>query len=568
MEQDYSVNINDFEVKEQINQGAYGVVYRVKHKTGGIFAAKVNSYVNEQRQQMIKNEIKILKSCAHPTLVQFRGYSNKDFYENEKYTMIFDYYKNGSLACILNKVRKGQCPIKFTNTIKQIILIGIARGILYLHSHHIVHRDLKPDNVLIDDNFHPHITDFGLSQSFQSYEPVLSNSFDKGSPVYMAPELFNGAIVTSKVDVYAFGILMYEVLTEREPYPNIQSYLYLMNQVVGGLRPEFPETTKDSLQKLAKECWNEDPDSRPTFDDIFSSLAYGKDPVLGDVEDKGKYYLDDVDTDVIDEYLKQIQSDKYDADDVIQQLAIKIAQTNDKTEEKKKKKKEKIEKLEDEINEMKKEREEQNQMINKLLNEVIQLKNQRVNDIDRLEQRMWKKFLVIDERFRIVVNCISEVTIPDDMIEIPSSTFASCTKLKKVVIPPPVRVIGFSAFLSCTGLTDLVIADSIALIDKYAFAECTSLKRVVIPQSVRLIERSAFRGCVELEEVVVHQSTEVRKGAFRGCPLLKIINPERASSSHLPKRIKKQDTIIKDQPSLPKITYPSLPKISRNSTKK
>ena len=203
---------------------------------------------------------------------------------------------------------------------------------------------------------------------------------------------------------------------------------------------------------------------------------------------------------------------------------------------------------------------------------MIQLKNQRVNDIDRLEQRMWKKFLVIDERFRIVVNCLSEVTIPDDMIEIPSSTFASCTKLKKVVIPPPVRVIGFSAFLSCTGLTDLVIADSVALIDKYAFAECTSLKRVVIPQSVRLIERSAFRGCVQLEEVVVHQSTEIRKGAFRGCPLLKIINPERASSSHIHKReirrIKKQETIINDQPSLPKITHPSLPKISRNSTKK
>lgn len=152
----------------------------------------------------------------------------------------------------------------------------------------------------------------------------------------MAPELFDGAIVTSKVDVYAFGILMYEVLTEKEPYPNIQSSLYLMNQVVGGLRPEFPDTTKDSLQKLAKECWNQDPDSRPTFDDIFSSLAYGKDPVLGDVEDKGKYYLDDVDMDVIDEYLKQIQSDKSDADDVIQQLAIKIAQTNEKNRRKEK----------------------------------------------------------------------------------------------------------------------------------------------------------------------------------------------------------------------------------------
>ena len=169
--QSIKIDPKEYEIVEYINEGANGIVYCVKNfETDDLFAAKVIKNVDstdEDGRRVIFNEVKVLKQCQHPTLIHFYGLSTEDFYGDSHFTMFFEYCKNGSLESLLHDVQHGTCNSIYDNTTRQIILIGIARGMMYLHQHRILHLDLKPGNVLIDDDYNPHITDFGLSQAFE-----------------------------------------------------------------------------------------------------------------------------------------------------------------------------------------------------------------------------------------------------------------------------------------------------------------------------------------------------------------------------------------------------------------
>lgn len=165
---------------------------------------------------------------------------------------------------------KGLSDSKYDNTTRQKILIGIARGMIYLHKNYIIHRDLKPGNILLDDDFNPHITDFGLSKVH-----VTGRSQNQtqalGTSIYMAPEVIEGTGYNWKADVYSYGILMYEVITDTIPYPLFQNHkmsiFQFNNKVVKeNYRPEFKGPIKEALQKLIEECWSPDVNKRPTFE--------------------------------------------------------------------------------------------------------------------------------------------------------------------------------------------------------------------------------------------------------------------------------------------------------------
>ena len=166
----YLIDIDNYQIVKQVNKGGFGLIYLVKNNfTDQEFAAKVNlidlsSSQSVSMQQMVYRELSILMQAHHPTIIQFRGFSPIDFNKNENMVIFMDYMTNGSLEFLLTQSRKGLCSSVYTNTTRQIILAGIARGMMYLHSQNIIHRDLKPGNVLLDDNFYPHITDFGLSK--------------------------------------------------------------------------------------------------------------------------------------------------------------------------------------------------------------------------------------------------------------------------------------------------------------------------------------------------------------------------------------------------------------------
>ena len=180
---------------------------------------------------------------------------------------------NGSLADIIDLERKGLCKDQWNETRKLINIYGIASALSFLHSHEIIHRDLKPDNILMDEYLLPKIADFGLSKmKHKNVESLSLESSPKliGTPLYIAPEIWDHYEYSKAVDVYAFGLIVFEIVTTEVPFKDT-SYIALMGKIADGERPEIKGTT-ESYKALIEKCWSQNPGDRPTFDQIIETL--------------------------------------------------------------------------------------------------------------------------------------------------------------------------------------------------------------------------------------------------------------------------------------------------------
>ena len=141
----------------------------------------------------------------------------------------------------------------------------------YLHPR-IVHRDLKPQNVLLGADGRAKVCDFGIAK-FKDRTFVSTVNGQAGTPAYMAPELFDGAQVTEKVDVYSFAVLVWECLTGRVPWADVPSPMQVIYYVgVLGQRPQMPAGCLPALRALIEACWAETPAARPRFQEVLVRL--------------------------------------------------------------------------------------------------------------------------------------------------------------------------------------------------------------------------------------------------------------------------------------------------------
>lgn len=340
----FKVNPKNFKVIREINRGAFGIVYEVEEsKTSVRYAAKVILTGNsKQAREMVNREVQIMMRVSHPTLIGFRGYSTTDFSGNKNITIFMDLIERGSLEEILTQVQKGLADGDYNNTSRQIILIGIAYGMMSLHQNFVIHRDLKPGNILIDKHFYPHITNFGLSKFIDSGHSK-SQSKSCGTPIYMAPEVIDGERYDGKADVYSFGIIMYQIVTDSVPYPlfekgKLKEFKFNKKVVDENYRPSFTVPVKKEIKKLIQRCWAKNPKDRPTFEEIFNRLAYNREGAIYNVfeeqneeeeqseddDDETPYYLSDVSVDEIFLYLDVILDNginKFESNDLIERLA-------------------------------------------------------------------------------------------------------------------------------------------------------------------------------------------------------------------------------------------------------
>ena len=141
----------------------------------------------------------------------------------------------------------------------------VAKAFDFIQASGIVHRDLKSFNILVDGSLNVKICDFGLAR-FKADLNTGSSQFS-GTPTYMAPELFNKTSYSEKVDVFAFGTLLWEIICREIPYNGLDP-LDIKEQVVAGEPLPIPYNVNKTVASLIHDCRSVDPSKRPSFDYI------------------------------------------------------------------------------------------------------------------------------------------------------------------------------------------------------------------------------------------------------------------------------------------------------------
>lgn len=281
-------DLDNFEKKEQIGKGGFSEVFKVaEKKTGKIYAAKICKKKLDRNTKEIKElrvnlsrEVNIISGLDHPAVLKFYGYSKVDFEQESKPVIITEYSSNGTLRNITEQVRQQKVPQSWDDTKKLINIYGIASGVSYLHSRDILHRDLKPQNILEDDNLFPQIADFGLAlishqkQDANSYQP---NNKALGTPIYAAPEIWKKNAYSTKGDVYSFGYIVYEIMTNEAPFQGFTQDQVFDEVIANRIRPEFKCPIPDVYKQLIEKCWADDPNERPNFSTIVKELKTNPD---------------------------------------------------------------------------------------------------------------------------------------------------------------------------------------------------------------------------------------------------------------------------------------------------
>ncbi|MED6207483.1 hypothetical protein PIB30_036256 [Stylosanthes scabra] len=265
----------DLEDLLELGSGTYGTVYHGKWRGTDVAIKRIKKSCfagrSSEQERLAKDfwrEAQILSNLHHPNVVAFYGIVPDGV--GGTLATVTEFMVNGSLRHVLLKKER-----LLDRRRKLIIAMDAAFGMEYLHSKNIVHFDLKCDNLLVNlrDPQRPicKVGDFGLSRIKRN---TLVSGGVRGTLPWMAPELLNGSSsrVSEKVDVFSFGISLWELLTGEEPYADMHCGAIIGGIVKNTLRPPIPERCDPEWRKLMEECWSADPNSRPSFTEITSRL--------------------------------------------------------------------------------------------------------------------------------------------------------------------------------------------------------------------------------------------------------------------------------------------------------
>jgi hypothetical protein len=282
----WRVESSDFDQQKQIGGGVSELVYYGRWKpTGQEIAIKKFKFqqLNGARLQSFQREVACLATASHPSVVKLIGAT-----DTPPFCIITEWMPNSSLFHDLHQNHR------LDPTGRTIAAFDIARGMQFLHSRHIVHRDLKSLNVLLDASYRIRICDFGFSRYASDDSPMTQNL---GTPHWMAPEvLAKGSNYTSKVDVYAYAVVLWELATCETPYHGMDATTITREVQHRDLRPALPPDLNPAMCDLITQCWDRNPDLRPTFDEVVRRFEADRLVLNGANRDEFMRYIHDTAT--------------------------------------------------------------------------------------------------------------------------------------------------------------------------------------------------------------------------------------------------------------------------------
>nr|XP_017256447.1 PREDICTED: receptor-like protein kinase ANXUR2 [Daucus carota subsp. sativus] len=283
---------NNFKEELVIGKGGFGIVYKgIIDFKDKIVAIKRSKSMSQQGSKEFLTEIEMLSQFQHSHLVSLVGYCD----DGEEMILVYDYLPSGSLSDHLYKrVRNGDHSLPSLTWVQRLkICIGAAHGLNYLHTGtstktRVIHRDVKTSNILLDENLAAKISDFGLSKTGPANQTCTYVSTRvKGTHGYLDPYYVATRRLTRKSDVYAFGVVLFEVLCGRpavdasldEEQISLAGWAQqcfkegLLDQITDSCIKE--SISSDSLKAyvdVAIKCLNNQPKLRPTMAEVVVSL--------------------------------------------------------------------------------------------------------------------------------------------------------------------------------------------------------------------------------------------------------------------------------------------------------
>jgi serine/threonine protein kinase len=257
---DWELDPADIAFQEKIASGAFGDLYKGVY-CGQDVAIKIVRNVQSDTQQFqeFMQEVAIMRKVRHKNVVQFIGACTR----KPSLCIVFEFMSGGS---VFDYMRKGGA-LKLTTVLK--VATEVCRGMDYLHKRKIVHRDLKAANLLMDDTGTVKIADFGVARVMDTMGVMTAET---GTYRWMAPEVIEHAPYNNKADVFSFAIVLWELLTGKVPYSEMTPLQAAVGVVQKGLRPQIPSNCPPALAGVMQECWQRNPEARPSFENLKSRV--------------------------------------------------------------------------------------------------------------------------------------------------------------------------------------------------------------------------------------------------------------------------------------------------------
>ncbi|KAL3676275.1 hypothetical protein R1sor_026223 [Riccia sorocarpa] len=304
---DLKAATGEFSSRNELGRGSFGAVHKATLADASIVAVKSLFHMDQNISDFLQ-EMVLITGIKHKNLVQLKGCCVRD----KKRMLIYEYAENGNLAEALWGDKRSTV-LTWEQRLK--ISIGIAKGLSYLHEElqpKIIHRDIKPQNILLDKDWNPKIADFGLARHLldTSTQKAIATTV-AGTKGYLSPEYATEGLLTEKLDVYSYGVLLFEIVSGRKCLEDPQKVpvdeIYLRDWALKSYREgclsriaEASILASNSLQDVesllntALLCLQYDHERRPSMSQVVTILTNN---------------FSDVATDIIDE-LKVIYADR------------------------------------------------------------------------------------------------------------------------------------------------------------------------------------------------------------------------------------------------------------------
>jgi predicted Ser/Thr protein kinase len=251
-------------LEKKIGGGGSGLVYKGRWQNTDVAIKQLFSVEFDPRSKLeFIRETSIMATLRHPNIVAFFGVCLEP-----ECCIVMEYMSEGSLYNLLHSNKE------LTWLARCHIALDVGRGLAFLHEKDVIHRDLKSLNVLLNKKGQAKLADFGLSKVKDASSATKGV---KGTLRWMAPELFEEELgteigYTKKADVYSYGVIMYEIASQNDPFDEIKIEGKVIQKVLNGERPEKPKDCPGVYQTLLNRCWAQRANERPEMNVVVDTL--------------------------------------------------------------------------------------------------------------------------------------------------------------------------------------------------------------------------------------------------------------------------------------------------------